>query len=144
MFLRKYDFFVYFYDCVIFSKDSQTIEDLEILLRTGPKHFPLTDECDIEKYLGVEIRPLKGDTFYLCQLYLIKKVFDLLDLTHSVKCIQVQPTINVSIRIIMDHPVNIIGTIDLKMGCCHIYNGRIALKFLWQYTSLRGSQMTLD
>ena len=67
------------------TKDSQTIEDLVIFLKTGPGIFLLTDEGDIENYLGVGSRPLKGDTLEVCQLYLIKKVLYLLDLPHSVK-----------------------------------------------------------
>ena len=78
-------FLVYVDNYIVVSEDSHTIEDLVISLKTGPKNFLLTDGGDIEKYLGVEIRPLKGDTFELCQPYLIKKVLDLLDLPHSVK-----------------------------------------------------------
>ena len=94
VFLRKYAIvLVYVDDCIIVSKDSHTIEDLVISLKTGPGDFLLTgpgdflltDEVDIEYYLGVEISPLKGDTFELCQPYLIKTVLDLLDLPHSVK-----------------------------------------------------------
>ena len=52
---------VYVDDCIIVSKDSQTIEDLVISLKTGPGDFLLTgpgdflltDEVDIEYYLGV-------------------------------------------------------------------------------------------
>ena len=76
---------VYIDDCIIVSKDCQTIEDLVIPLKTGPYNFLLTDECYIENYLGVEIRPLKGNTFEFFQPYLIKKVLNLLDFPHSVK-----------------------------------------------------------
>ena len=79
------NFLVYVDNCIVFSKDSHTIEDLVISLKTGPENFLQTDEGDIENYLGVEIRPLKCDTFELCQPYLIKKVLELLDLPHSVK-----------------------------------------------------------
>ena len=58
---------VYVDDCIIVSKDSQTIEDLVISLKNGPENFLLTDEGNIENYLGVYIRPFKGDTFELCQ-----------------------------------------------------------------------------
>ena len=86
LFLRKDAIVLVFVDdCIILSKDSQTIEDLVISLKTGPANFLLTDEGDIENYLGVEIRPIKGDTFEFCQPYIIKKVLDLLDLPHSVK-----------------------------------------------------------
>ena len=56
-------FFLYVDDCIVVSKDYQTIEDLVISLKTGPENFLLTDEGDIKHCLGVEIRPLKGDTF---------------------------------------------------------------------------------
>ena len=56
-----------------------------ISLKTTQENFLLTDEGDIKRYLGVEIMPLKGDTFELCQPYLINKVLDLLDLPNSVK-----------------------------------------------------------
>ena len=71
--------------CKIVYKDFQTIEDLVISLKTGPENFFLTDEGVMENYLGEDIRPLKGDTFGLCQPYLIKKVVDLLNLPHSLK-----------------------------------------------------------
>ena len=58
---------VYVHDCIIISKDHQTIEDLVISLKNGPENFLLTDEGDIKHYLGVEIRPLKGETSELCQ-----------------------------------------------------------------------------
>ena len=85
-FLRKYAIFlVYVDDCIIFSKGLQTIEDLVICLKIGSENFLLTDEGDIEHYLGVDIRPLKCDTFELCKPYMIKKVLDLLDSPYSVK-----------------------------------------------------------
>ena len=86
VFLIKYSIVLVYVDyCIIIYKDSQTIEDLVIYLKTGSDNFLLTDEGDIKNYLGVEIRPLKGNNFELCQPYLIKKVLDLLDLKHSVK-----------------------------------------------------------
>ena len=44
---------VYVDNCIIVSKDSQTIEELVISLKTGPDNFLLTDEGGIEHYLGV-------------------------------------------------------------------------------------------
>ena len=86
VFLRKDEIvLVYVDDCIIVSKDSQNIEDLVISLKTGPENFLLTDKGDIEHDIGVEIRPLKGDTFELCQPHLIKKVLDFLDLPDSIK-----------------------------------------------------------
>ena len=85
-FLRKYAIFlVYVDDWIIISKDSQTIENLVISLKTGVENFLLTDKGYIKHDLGVDIRPLKGDTFELCPPYLIKKVLDLLYLPYSVK-----------------------------------------------------------
>ena len=83
VFLRKYAIvLVYVNDCIIVYKDSKTIEYLVISLKIGPENFLLTDGGDIEHYLGVDIRPLKGDTFELCQTYPINNVLDLLDLPH--------------------------------------------------------------
>ena len=45
--------FVYVDNCIIVSKDYQTIENLVIYLKNGPDNFLLTDEGDIEHYLGV-------------------------------------------------------------------------------------------
>ena len=72
-------------DCIIVFKGSHIIEDLMESLKIGPGNFTLTDEGDMENYLGVEINPIKSETFELFQPYLIKKVLELLDLTHSVK-----------------------------------------------------------
>ena len=57
---------MYVDNCVIVSKDYQTIEDLVMSLKNGPDKFLLTDEGYIENYLGVENRPLKGDNFEFC------------------------------------------------------------------------------
>ena len=40
----------------------------------------------------------------------------------------------------MEDPGNIISTIDLRLGCCHICKGQLALTFIWRYISARGSQ----
>ena len=75
-FLIKYAIvLVYVHDFIIFSKDNQTVEDLVISLKTVPENFLLTDKGDIENYLGVDIKPPKGDTFELCQPYLIRPFF---------------------------------------------------------------------
>ena len=86
VFLRKDALFlVCVDDCIIVSKYSQIIEDLVDFFKNGPKNFILTHEGGIENYLGVEIKPLEGDTFELCQPYLIKKFLDLSYLPNSVK-----------------------------------------------------------
>ena len=94
-----------------------------ISLKTGPDNFILTDEGDIDNYLGVDIRPLKGDTFELCQSCLIKRVLGFLYLPHSVKGNSNHPIRNLSLGMIMYHPGNIIGTIYLRLVCCHIFKG---------------------
>ena len=131
---------VYVDDCIIVSKNSQNIEDLVISLKTGPENSLLTDEGDIEHDIGVEIRPLKGDTFELCQPHLIKKVLDFLDLPDSIKGHSRPANKKRFSRDENGRSRNIISAIDLRLGCCHICKGRLALTFIWRYISAQGSQ----
>ena len=50
---------VYVDDCIIFSKDKSVIDDLIHSLMNGPENYVLTDEGEINKYLGVDIDKFK-------------------------------------------------------------------------------------
>jgi hypothetical protein len=51
-------------DCLFFSKDSKTIEELLVSLR---KYFLLTDEGDIGNFLGIKVERQKNGSINLTQ-----------------------------------------------------------------------------
>ena len=63
---------VYVDDCIIFSKDKSVIEELLYSLQYGPENCFLTDEGDIDKYLGVDIDRSKRGSSSMIQPYFIE------------------------------------------------------------------------
>ena len=62
---------VYVNDHIIFSRDKSAIDELIHSLMHGPEYYFLTDECEKDKYLGVDIDKSKKDSIELRQPYLI-------------------------------------------------------------------------
>ena len=52
-------------DCIIFGDNPKLVDDANQSLWEGPKNFNLTDEGDMDKYLGIEVRDLGNDIFEL-------------------------------------------------------------------------------
>ena len=45
-------------DCIILSRDKITIEKFVESLKHGPKNFDFTDEGDLSKYLGIDVKKI--------------------------------------------------------------------------------------
>jgi len=67
-------------DCILVSTDMGTIENFVESLVKGPEKFLLTDEGDINKFLGIEINHHEDGSFELTQPHLIKRIVDMLKL----------------------------------------------------------------
>ena len=63
-------------DCLIFSKDKSVIDGFIYSLQHGEENYILTDEGEIEKYLGVEIIKSKDGTMELRQPFLIDRCLE--------------------------------------------------------------------
>ena len=74
---------VYVDDCLIFSQDKDKINQLIDKLK-NKKKLDLTDEGDVDKYLGVEIERNKEDkSITFKKTFLIQRAIELLGLRYS-------------------------------------------------------------
>ena len=64
---------IYVDDCIVFSKSKKINKELVISLQNGQENFQLTDEGDLNRYLGVDIDRRSDGTFELRQPYLIER-----------------------------------------------------------------------
>ena len=64
-------------DCIILSRDKNSLEMFVETLRLGPEKFEFTDEGTLTKYLGIEIEKLPGWTgFTMTQPFLIERIIN--------------------------------------------------------------------
>ena len=70
----------YAYDCILISTSMQTIDELITSLEKGKKKFILTDEGDIDKFLGIEIQHFENGSFEISQPHLINRILQVLHL----------------------------------------------------------------
>ena len=76
-------FLVYVEDCFIFSQDKDKIKQLIEKLKNKEK-LDLTDDSDVDKYLGVEIERNKEDeSITFKQTFLIQRSIELAVLSNS-------------------------------------------------------------
>jgi histone deacetylase 1/2 len=54
-------------DCIIFSPSKESIDPLVCSMHDGPENFKLTDEGNVNKFLGIEITKLDSSSFELAQ-----------------------------------------------------------------------------
>jgi hypothetical protein len=62
----------YIDDCIIIRDSMKDINTFVKTMKDGPKGYVLTDEGDIHKFLGVEIRQVTRNKFKLSRPFLIK------------------------------------------------------------------------
>ena len=67
-------------DCIIVGNSMQHIDQLVSSMQNGPENFILTDEGDIDKFLGINIKHISDNKFELSQPYLIERIVSLLGL----------------------------------------------------------------
>ena len=75
---------VYVDDCIILSRDKNTITKFISTLTFGPEKFEFTDEGELSKYLGVEIEQLQGGGFSMSQPFLIQCILDAVNIDMAV------------------------------------------------------------
>ena len=56
-------------DCIIVGPSMENINRFVDSMKNGDKNFALTDEGDINKFLGIEITQLDDKIFKISQLY---------------------------------------------------------------------------
>jgi hypothetical protein len=69
--------------CILISPCQASIDCLVTSMQNGPKNFKLTNEGDINKFLGVEITKLDDNTFELSQPFLINCILIFLGLCQN-------------------------------------------------------------
>jgi len=67
-------------DCIIFSPSMESINRLVQTMHDGPENFKLTDEGDVNKFLGIEITQIDSYSFELSQPFLIDRLLQFLGL----------------------------------------------------------------
>jgi len=70
-------------DCVIVGNSMKEIDSFIKSMMEGPEQFILTDEGDIDKFLGIDIRHLSKNKFEIVQPFLIDRIVTLLGLKNN-------------------------------------------------------------
>jgi hypothetical protein len=70
----------YLDDCIIVSNSMKDINTSVESMKDGPEGYVLTDEGDIHKFLGIEIKEITKNKFELSQPFVIKQIVNLLGL----------------------------------------------------------------
>ena len=70
-------------DCIIISPSIENIDRLIKSMQQGRENFILTDEGDINKFLGIEITKLDNHSFELSQPFLINRILSFLGLCNN-------------------------------------------------------------
>ena len=70
-------------DCVIVGNSMREIDEFVTSLKEGPEGFILTDEGDIDKFLGIDIRHIDEHKFEITQPFLIDRIVKLLGLDQN-------------------------------------------------------------
>ena len=65
---------VYIDDCIIISSCARQIDEFVYSMQHGPANFILTDEGDVNKFLGVEINQHDDSSFKLSQPFLNRTI----------------------------------------------------------------------
>ena len=93
---------VYVDDCLIFEKKGSNAADTLIKeLKDGPENFDFTDEGDITKYLGVDVKKHPNGTYELTQKHLIQRFLEVVgmsDDTNSRKTPVIKPLLHKDIE----------------------------------------------
>ncbi len=80
-------------DCIIVSNSMKDINTFVTSMKDGPKEYVLTDEGDINKFLGIEKKEITRNMFKLSQPFLIGKIVNLLGLGQNEFDVQTKTTI---------------------------------------------------
>ena len=67
-------------DCIILGKDMHVVDSVIKSLQEGEEDFELTDEGNIDKYLGVMIKDINEKSFEMSQPFLARRIIQFLSL----------------------------------------------------------------
>ena len=67
-------------DCIIVGPSMKEIDGFVASMKYGSENFVLTDEGDINKFLGIEITQLNEKTFKISQPFLIDRIISFLNI----------------------------------------------------------------
>ena len=70
----------YIDDCIIVGPSMSNIDAFVASMKSGSEKFVLTDEGDINKFLGIEITHIDNKRFKISQPFLIERIISLLNL----------------------------------------------------------------
>ena len=79
-------------DCIIIGPSKASIDCLITSMQSGPENFKLTDEGDVNKFLGIEITKLGPDSFELLQPFLIDRLLQFLGLCNNAFATDANPS----------------------------------------------------
>jgi hypothetical protein len=127
----------YVKDCIIISPSQTSIKFLITSMQNGPENFNLTNEGDLNKFLGIEITKLNKQTFELSQPFLVNRilffwVYATTNLIQMPTFPQLQSLKVFFIGICLESLKNMRGSIGLQLECSLISTIRLTLKFPWQ------------
>ena len=111
-------------DCIIVGNSMLDINTFVESMKNGSEGFILTDEGDINKFLGIEIKQITKNKFELSQPYLTERIVNLLGLkkktTYSaltVKLKSLQLGNLYSTRTLPGNHANYRGNTEQQLGC---------------------------
>ena len=70
-------------DCIIAGTSMKDIDSFVFSMQHGPENFILTDEGDVNKFLGIEITHNEDSSIELSQPFLINRLLSLLGLCNN-------------------------------------------------------------
>ena len=70
-------------DCIIVARSMETIDAFVRSMKDGPEKFILTDEGDVNKFLGIEITQIDNSSYELSQPFLIDRIVNFLRLCNN-------------------------------------------------------------
>ena len=71
-------------DCIIASRSMRSIDAFVNSMKNGPEKFILTDEGDVNKFLGIEITQIDDKSYELSQPFLIDRILSFLGLCNNI------------------------------------------------------------
>ncbi len=83
----------YIDDCINISNSMKNINTFVKSMKDGPKGFVFTDEGDINKFLGIELKEITKNKFELSQPFLIKQIGNQLGLGQNDFDVHTEPKI---------------------------------------------------
>jgi hypothetical protein len=136
---------VYVDNCIIISDNKLKIQHLVHSLSTGSEEFVLTQEGTLDKFLGIDIKPIGTDSYELSQPFLIERLinfvedgieFNLNEKKHPLLLESLCCT-----KMFKESHVSIPGTIEQLLAWQGTFKVALVLRFQWLCINVHGSLM---